>query len=78
MTDRNALNDNEQIVPPSEGFSRLDLDALFNLRTWVEEAIRAKGGKIVGAGIGEGGKMGRADLQVELAGHQFNLEIQPL
>lgn len=67
-------NDNE----PSPAFVVLDADALFNLRDWVEQAIIAKGGKTVGAGIGCDGAMGVADLQVELEGHEFNLEIKPL
>jgi len=66
----------EAVASPE--FAALDIDALFNLRSWVEAAIVAKGGEIVGAGIGCGGKLGTADLQVRLEGHEFNLEIRPL
>lgn len=67
-------NDNE----PSPRFAALDTDALFNLRAWVESAIEAKGGMIVGAGIGCGGTMGVADLEIQLEGHLFSLQIRPL
>lgn len=63
---------------PSPEFSKLDLDALFNMREWVSAALEAKGAKIVGAGIGCGGAMGVADIQIELEGHQCNIEIRPL
>jgi len=63
---------------PSPEFSKIDLEALFNLREWVSEALKAKGAKVVGAGIGCGGTMGIADVQIELDGHQCNIEIRPL
>ena len=63
---------------PSPEFSRLDLDSLFNMREWVRAALETKGAKCVGAGIGCGGTMGIADVQVELDGHQYNIEIRPL
>jgi len=63
---------------PSPEFAKLDLDALFNMRQWVQEALEAKGAKVVGAGIGCGGSMGIADIQIELEGHQCNIEIRPL
>jgi hypothetical protein len=63
---------------PSPEFSKLDIEALFNLRQWVSEALQAKGAKIVGAGIGCGGTMGIADVQIELDGHQCNIEIRPI
>ncbi len=64
-------NDND---PP---FEKLDLDSLFNLREWVREAVEAKGAKVTGAGIGVGGPVGMADIDVEIQGHRFNLEIRP-
>lgn len=75
MSNDNLPPDRDQAAPE---FSALDMDALFNLRAWVEQAVLAKGGKIVGAGIGCGGSMGIADLEVELEGYAFNLEIRPL
>jgi hypothetical protein len=63
---------------PSTEFAKLDLDALFNMREWVRGALEAKGAKIVGAGIGVGGTMGIADVQIELDGCQCNIEIRPL
>jgi hypothetical protein len=78
--------DNDNVIPipavtrdePSPEFSRLDIEALFNLREWVSEALKAKGAKVVGAGIGCGGTMGIADIQIEMDGHQCNIEIRPL
>jgi hypothetical protein len=79
----NACDTNEPIMiatvdEPSPEFSRLDLDSLFNMREWVRSALEANGAKCVGAGIGCGGAMGIADVQIELDGHQYNIEIRPL
>ena len=63
---------------PSTEFAKLDLDSLFNVRKWVQAALEAKGAKCVGAGIGCGGTMGIADVQIELDGHQYNIEIKPI
>jgi hypothetical protein len=62
----------------SPEFAQLDINALFNMRQWVQEALVAKGAKVVGAGIGCGGSLGIADIQIELEGHQCNIEIRPL
>lgn len=62
----------------SPEFSSLDLDVLFNMREWVRSALEARGAKVIGAGIGCGGTMGIADVQIELDGHQCNIEIRPL
>jgi len=64
---------------PSPEFAKLDIDALFNMREWVRVALEAKGAKVVGCGMGCGGTMGIADIQIELdGGHQLNIEIRPL
>lgn len=76
MSNDNDLTESRDVA--STEFANLDIDALFNLRTWVERAVIMKGGKVVGAGIGVGGKFGVADLQVNLEGHEFNLAITPL
>jgi hypothetical protein len=68
-------------APPdiaSPEFSKLGLDALFNIRQWVQSALEAKGAKCVGAGIGVGGTMGIADVQIEVEGCQYNIGITPL
>lgn len=62
----------------SPDFARLDLEALFNMREWVRAALEAKGAKVVGAGIGCGGTMGVADIQIELDGCECNIEVRPL
>ena len=72
------MNDNETRDEPSPEFAKLDLEAIFNLREWVREALEAKGAKIIGAGIGCGGKMGIADIQIELNGCETNIQIMPL
>lgn len=63
---------------PSPEFGQLDLDALFNMREWVRAALEAKGAKVIGAGIGCGGTMGIADIQIELEGCECNIEVRPL
>lgn len=62
----------------SPEFAKLDIEALFNMREWVRAALEGKGAKIVGAGIGCGGTMGIADIQIEIDGHQCNIEIRPI
>ena len=68
---RQVPNDND--AP----FERLDLDSLYNVRGWVEAAVEAKGAKVVGAGIGVKGDLGMADIDIEIDGYRFNLEITP-
>lgn len=51
-----------------------DWEALLNMRNWLEEAIKAKGGKVTGGGCG----MGQADLDVELEGFPYDLTIKPV
>lgn len=50
-----------------------DVEAFFNMRQWLREALEAKGAKQVGAGIG----MGQADIDIELEGQKFNVSIRP-
>ncbi len=50
-----------------------DPESLMNSRDWLEEAITAKGAKIHGSGVG----MGRADLDIELEGHEYIVSIKP-
>ena len=58
-------------------FHKLDLDSLFNVRQWFRDAVEAKGGKVTGAGIGVKGDLGMADIDVDIDGYTFNLEITP-
>jgi hypothetical protein len=58
-------------------FEKLDLDSLFNVRQWFCDAVEVKGGKVTGAGIGVKGNLGMADIDVEIDGYAFNLEITP-
>lgn len=65
------INDND--AP----FEKLDLDSLFNVRQWFREAVERRGGKVTGAGIGVKGNLGMADIDVEIDGFTFNVEITP-
>lgn len=73
-------NDNKTIDMPSQSFADLDLDALFNIREWVSAAVKAKGAKVIGAGIGvdPSQPLGLADIQFEVDGCEFNLTIRPI
>lgn len=58
-------------------FEKLDLESLFNVRQWFRDAVESKGAKVTGAGIGVKGDLGMADIDVEIDGYSFNLEITP-
>lgn len=47
------------------------------IREWMRAAVEAKGAKVTGAGIGVKGSMGMCDIDIEVEGHRFNLEITP-
>lgn len=51
-----------------------DPEQLLNMRTWLQKAIEAKGGKITGSGYG----MGEADLDMELEGFDYSINIKPI
>lgn len=50
-----------------------DLEALFNLRSWLEKCLIEGGAEITGGGIGLGG----ADLTFDLDGFPFYIECKP-
>lgn len=50
-----------------------DLEALLNMRDWLEDAIKAKGAQITDAGIG----LGYGDIGFELEGMPFSVSIKP-
>lgn len=50
-----------------------DLEALFNLRCWVEKCLTEGGAEITGTGIGFGG----VDLMFDLDGFPFYIECKP-
>lgn len=56
------------------GLASMDVEAFFNMRSWLEDAITAKGAKVDGAGIG----CGQADLSFELEGCRYSVSIRPL
>ena len=62
-------------IPWVEGLAQqMDVVAAFNIRSYVQKALEAKGAKIVGAGVGCGG----CDLDFVVEGHKFNVWIKPL
>ncbi len=61
-------------LPPMIGLAeQMDVEAAFNMRSWVQKALEAKGAKIAGAGVGMGG----CDLDFEVEGFKFNVFIKP-
>ncbi len=60
-------------LPPVAGFPpEVDVEAQFNIRQYVEDALVAKGAKITGKGVGVGG----CDLDFEVEGFPFNVWIK--
>ncbi len=53
---------------------KFDVDAAFNIRAWMEDAVIAKGAKVVGAGIGPDGSA----IDIEIDGFKFNVFVKPL
>ena len=60
------------IAPEGLGFK--DMEAAVNMRDWIQKACEAKGGRMVGCGLGGG----QADIDIELEGCRFNISIRPL
>lgn len=58
---------------PPTPLSEMDVTAFLNMRTWFEDAIKAKGGKITDGGIG----LGRADIGVDIDGCGYSVSIRP-
>lgn len=52
----------------------MDVEAFLNVRTWLKDALESKGATFDGGGIG----MGRADIDITLEGHRYNVAIRPL
>jgi hypothetical protein len=57
-----------------ENLNEMDVEAFFNMREWLSEALKAKGAKVTGGGIG----FGAADLDIELDGAPFFVTIKPI
>ena len=72
-----AFMTEERKMPNNTPFEKLDLDSLFNIRQWVQDAVEVKGAKVTGAGIGVKHDLGMADIDIEIEGYRFNLEITP-
>jgi hypothetical protein len=56
------------------GLAGMDVEAFFNIRDWVRDAVVAKGARMTGGGMG----CGVCDIDIELDGHHYNLTIKPL
>ncbi len=50
-----------------------DIESMFNMRKWLEGCVTAKGAKVVGGGMG----MGAADIEIELEGFVYDINIRP-
>jgi hypothetical protein len=69
------LSDGSTLLPiTAEGLGFKDMEAAINMRDWLEIALAAKGGKMVGGGFG----FGAADLDIELEGHRYAVSIRPI
>ena len=61
--------------PPGSGIAGIsDIEAVLNMREWLQKAVEARGARVDGAGIGGG----QADIDVVLEGHRYNISIRPL
>ncbi len=65
-------SENGMIGNISDNFG--DVEAMFNCRKWLEEAVKAKGAKVTGGGMG----MGTADVDIKLDGFDFVVSIRPM
>lgn len=52
----------------------MDVAAFFNMRDWLQNAVEAKGARMIGGGLG----LGQADIDIELEGMPYNISIRPL
>ena len=51
-----------------------DIEVMLNIRNWLMKALELSGAIEKGAGMG----MGRANIQISLEGHLFNVEIRAI
>lgn len=56
----------------ADGFG--DPETLLNSRDWLKAALKSKGAKVDGGGIG----CGQADLDIEIEGCRYNVSIRPI
>ena len=59
--------------PFGRTLDEMDVEAFLNVRTWVEDALEAKGAEITDGGVG----MGRVDIGVLIDGAPFGISIRP-
>lgn len=68
------FEDLEPHHPFGFALEEMDVQTFLNMRDWLRDACAAKGGKMVGGGVG----MGQADIDIELEGCSYNISIKPL
>jgi hypothetical protein len=61
-------------VPEIGNLGFTDIQAAFNMRSWLEDCMRAKGAKITGGGFGGG----VADVSIDLDGCPFWVTIKAM
>ena len=68
------MNDNnENDYPFGYSLEDMDVEAFFNVRSWLESAVTQAGAEVTDAGIG----MGRADIGIVLQGAPYSISILP-
>jgi hypothetical protein len=72
-----AIDGASSIQDNDTPFHCLDLTSLYNMRQWFKEAVERRGGTITGASVGMKGKLGMADIHVEVDNCIFHIEITP-
>ncbi len=50
-----------------------DIEAMLNIRTWLEDAVTKAGAKVTGDGCG----MGQSDVDISLEGFTYYISIKP-
>ena len=69
------MNDEPTVAPPPNKLQGdpADWEANYNMRKWVLEALEARGAICIGSGFGAC----LFDLDIELEGMRYNIQIRP-
>jgi len=60
--------------PHGATLDEMDFEAFFGIQQWLQEALAAKGAKIVGGGVG----LREAVVDIEVDGCRYSVSIKPL
>jgi hypothetical protein len=52
----------------------MDVEAFMGMLRWLQDAMKARGAKVEGFGMG----LGQSDVDIMLEGHRYNVSIRPL